>query len=246
MALRNLIVLLVLLAATSLGLAQGKIRFVTDSLHLVYWAPDIRQLDASDEQFAGQAYQLGQGAQTLTIELWAGTSSDLLTAVGTNSFAGQVDPGTFPGMGIVLPIGFPWGTPAFFQVLIYDSAASSFSAAYTTLGHYFGQTPIFQVTPGSTSYSSIVSHASPAFSTWADGSFNLDYLSLGSRGAIMLQLRNTCCTLEGEDLILTWSAPYILQCATNVLGPYSDVLGASSPFATNTFLHPQLFFRWRH
>src|SRR5580765_4642948 len=148
MALRNLIVLLVLLAASSLGLAQGKIRFVTDSLHLVYWAPDVRQLDTANGDLAGQAYQTGQGGQTLTIELWAGTSSDGLTPVGTNSFAGQVDSGTFPGMGIVLPIGIPWGTPAFFQVLVYDAAAGSFTAASTTLGHYFGQTPVVQVTPG--------------------------------------------------------------------------------------------------
>jgi hypothetical protein len=245
MLVRNLSVLLILLATTSLGLAQGRIRFVTDSLHLVYWSPDARQLGDSDAGLAGQAYQTGQGGQILTIELWAGTSWDVLTPVGTNSFAGQVDPGTFPGAGIVLPIGLPWGKPAFFQVLIYDAAAGSFSAAATTLGHYFGQTPVFQVTPGSTSYSSIVSHSSPAFSTWADGTFNLDYLSPGSRGAIMLQLRNTCCTLDGEDLMLSWSAPYILQSATNVLGPYSDVLGASSPFYTNTSLHPQLFFRWR-
>lgn len=245
MALRNLIVLLVLSAAPSLGLAQGKIRFVTDSLHLVYWSPNRSQLDASDEQLTGQAYQTGQGSQPLTIELWAGTSSDVLTPVATNSFAGQTAPGTFPGMGVVLPIGFPWGTPAFFQVLVYDADAGSFSAASTTLGHYFGQTPVFQVTPGSTSYSSIVSHVSPAFSTWADGTFNLDYLSPGSRGAIMLQLRNTCSTLQGDDLVLSWSPPYILQNSTNALGPYSDVPGASSPFLTNTFMHPQLFFRWR-
>ena len=245
MALRNLVFLFVLLATTSLGLAQGKIRFVTDSLHLVYWSPDVRQLDASDDGLAGQAYQTGQGGQTLTIELWAGTASDVLTSAATNSFAGQVDPGTFPGMGVVLPIGIPWGRPAFFQVLIYDAAAGSFSAASTTLGHYFAQTPVFQVTPGSIGYSSIVSHVSPAFSTWADGTFNLDNVAPGSRGAIMLQLRNTCFTLEGQDLVLSWSAPYILQSATNVLGPYSDVTGATSPFYTNTLLHPQLFFRWR-
>jgi len=44
-------------------------------------------------------------------------------------------------------------------------------------------------------------------------------------------------------IVISWSAG-ILQSATNVVGPYNDVLGATSPY-TNTPALPMKYFRLR-
>jgi hypothetical protein len=49
---------------------------------------------------------------------------------------------------------------------------------------------------------------------------------------------------NGSGLILNWNGGFILQSATNVQGPYSDVTSATSPY-TNKPLLPQQFFRLR-
>ena len=49
---------------------------------------------------------------------------------------------------------------------------------------------------------------------------------------------------QGNNLVLTWPAGWTLQSATNVLGPYSDVTGATSPYTNNMTLL-QLYFRLR-
>jgi hypothetical protein len=47
-----------------------------------------------------------------------------------------------------------------------------------------------------------------------------------------------------NNLVLTWPAPFLLQSATNVTGPYSDVVAAFSPWSP-TFNRPRAFFRLR-
>jgi hypothetical protein len=49
---------------------------------------------------------------------------------------------------------------------------------------------------------------------------------------------------QGNNLVLTWSSGS-LQSATSVLGPYSDVSGATSPYTVDTTVAPQQFFRLR-
>jgi hypothetical protein len=49
---------------------------------------------------------------------------------------------------------------------------------------------------------------------------------------------------NGGTLILTWPAPFILQSATSVNGPYRDVHGAVSPYSV-PMTAPQQFFRLR-
>ena len=48
----------------------------------------------------------------------------------------------------------------------------------------------------------------------------------------------------GASLVINWSGPYTLQSATNLPGPYDDVMGATNPF-TNLNALPQQFFRLR-
>jgi len=50
---------------------------------------------------------------------------------------------------------------------------------------------------------------------------------------------------QGNNFVLTWPAGWSLQTATNVLGPYVDVSGATSPFTNDISADPQRFFRLR-
>jgi hypothetical protein len=182
---KMLLSLLFSLAMATPALAQGKIRLVNDSLHLVYWDPSGAW---NPPGYSGQVYTNGAAGLGLAIELWAGTSSTALTLVGSTSFAGQVTPGTWTGMNILLPNGFPAGALTYFRVEIYDQAAGSFEHARFSY-YVYGASPIFTALPGVAAYNSIASHIpSPgATSTWADGTYNLDGdVFPGARGAIML------------------------------------------------------------
>jgi hypothetical protein len=53
-------------------------------------------------------------------------------------------------------------------------------------------------------------------------------------------------TRATSQFVLTWPGGLILQSATNVRGPYSDLPAASSPFTNNFAQGPQQFFRLRH
>ena len=46
-------------------------------------------------------------------------------------------------------------------------------------------------------------------------------------------------------MALSWPAPFVLQSATNLAGPYADVPGASSPWSTSFSQAKQSFFRLR-
>ena len=50
---------------------------------------------------------------------------------------------------------------------------------------------------------------------------------------------------QGNDLILTWPAGWSLQTATNVLGPFLDVPGATPPYTNDASLGQHNFFRLR-
>src|SRR5262245_31459287 len=84
------------------ALAQGKVRFVNDSLHCVYFTTDTSLLLIADQGLAGQAVPSTNGPLpsgiTLVPELWAGTSQSSLGFVGTdiNLFNTGI-PGTFDG-----------------------------------------------------------------------------------------------------------------------------------------------------
>jgi hypothetical protein len=165
--------LLLTLGLATTALAQGKVRFVNDSLHLVYWAPGWGGTNA------GQAYLLGEGGQTLTIELWAGTSSTALSRVAVTDFNGQGGPGTWAGMNVTLPSpNFPAGL-TFFEINIHPLGDPY---------RIFGTSGLFTASAsGVTAYFSLVQHNSPGNSTWADGTYSLDSISPGFRGAIMLE-----------------------------------------------------------
>jgi hypothetical protein len=148
---------------------QGKVNFQNNSLHLVFWVP------GSGTTNAGRPYLFGDGGVSLAIELWAGTSSTSLSLQATTDFAGQSSPGTWVGRTVQMP-SVPAGLD-FFDIVIKDVGG----------GFIYASSGLFTaMASGGAAYYSLVQHISPAFSTWADGTYNLDSFMPGARGAIML------------------------------------------------------------
>jgi hypothetical protein len=166
------------------ALAQGKIRLVNDSLHLVYFTTDTSYLLPGDQALAGQAYVLGEGQEALKIELWAGTSSTALSLVASTDFTGQGGPGTWLGVNVQMS-SIPAGL-AFFDIWVFDAALGSITNGIGGR-HYIGTSGLFTaMASGVAAYYSLVQHNSPGSSTWADGTFDLDSVLPGYRGAIQL------------------------------------------------------------
>jgi hypothetical protein len=68
--------------------------------------------------------------------------------------------------------------------------------------------------------------------------------SITSAAAIVNVAPTISITRDGLYIILTWPAPFILQSAASVVGPYLDVPGATSPYSVLA-TDPQRFFRLR-
>jgi hypothetical protein len=66
-----------------------------------------------------------------------------------------------------------------------------------------------------------------------------------TENAVVLQPK-LLSTREGENIIFNWSGAFFLQSATNVAGPYNDVLGASAPYTNSVISNQQEFFRLRN
>jgi hypothetical protein len=181
---KTLLSLLFILGTAMAAFAQGKVHFANNSLHLVYWDPFW--LKPQDQALAGQAYEFGQAGVTFAIELWAGTANSSLSLVSITSFSGQSSPGMWVGPNVVLP--FPGGTMDFFRIVVYDQSAGSYENA--SRGYFYtGATPIFTCfASAGVPYYFLTQHNSPVNSTWDDGTFNLDGVSLGDRGAIALSV----------------------------------------------------------
>lgn len=175
--------ILVLLVVTSeiAAVAQGKISFANDGLHLYYLNPTPSALSPADADLAGQPVPLGgilPSGITLLVDLYAGLSSGNLSYVTTTTFSNTI-PGRQNTVNLILS-GMPGGSPAFFQVQLRDSSTPvGFPRSY-----YSGVSDIFTTVPSaSIAYNSIVNHGGSALSSWADGTVAL---SGGGFGAIMI------------------------------------------------------------
>src|SRR5665213_755566 len=51
---------------------------------------------------------------------------------------------------------------------------------------------------------------------------------------------------HSNTIVLTWGSGAMLQCATNIVGPYTDLTDAVSPYIENFTNMPQRFFRLKH
>jgi hypothetical protein len=177
------LLLFTILSTTSatLALAQGKITFGNDSLHLVYMIPDTDRLLPADTSLAGQpvpAFGMLPSGRELAVDLWAGTSSTALLKVATTTLSST--PGIFGPVNISLA-GFPGGAADFFQVQVYDQIAGSYAAAAAGTLLYYGESYVFTCTPNpGTGYNSIVNNGPLSDSGWLPGTYPIPGYGMGS------------------------------------------------------------------
>jgi len=183
---KKLVLTLTALSLASMAaLAQGKITFANDSLHLVYYATD----GSANPTLAGSAVSSGNmpAGVTLVADLYGGSSSSSLTLLTTTSFG--VTAGRFTGVNFA-PAGIAAGGTSFFQVQVRDTAhASATLASNDAVAGYYGFSSIFTTTAGSSiAFNSIVNPNSPAFSTFAAGTYDMStQTSLsGARGVLAI------------------------------------------------------------
>jgi hypothetical protein len=176
-----LLVLTVSLA--SLGaLAQGKISFQTDSLHLVYFP----------SPFPGQGVDsahMPPGINFLA-DLYIGTSSSSLSLISSTTFSAV--PGKWNSLSVVVP-GIPGGTSVFVTTVIRDDAFApqpTFSFPYSP--GVWGYSQEFTFTLGSSiTYPPMWG----SNGTWPIGTWVLDQYGTGSRGAIVVGLIPEPCAI---------------------------------------------------
>lgn len=172
---------LALVAICGGAFAQGKISFVNDSLHRVYWDP--AGLKSADQALAGtgaMAAATPSGA-TLIADLYWGTASDNLAFLASTTLSPSI-PGHIPTQTLAIA-GQPGGTMEYFQVQIRQSGYANAAAARAAVA-YYGFSQVFTAVLGSFTPNSIVTHTAPSLSTWTDGTFLMDSTSPGWRGAI--------------------------------------------------------------
>lgn len=200
---KKLVVTTLALVACVSAFAQGKVSFGNDSNHLVTLFNDPARLPAAWNSLAGLAVPQTGGANAqnmglLTAELWAGSSAGSLAMVNSSAGAGQAGfaDGRLANRNVTLA-GLAGGTPAFFQVRIYETAAGSFANAQG--GNFLsGESPVFTAVPGAILPNSIVLPGAPSNSTWANGPIVLQaapepssfaFLGLGAAAMMILRRR---------------------------------------------------------
>jgi hypothetical protein len=188
---KNLLITIMATLVSVAAFGQGKLQFQNNTDNLIYFttgALDSRGFgfallpaDAGKTvggfPLAGSSAYTGPGSTiaalagspTLLAGLWAGLSAGSLSFVTATTIADVNLAGQINGVQATF-YWLPAGTPAFFQVQVYDNRATSASDSWSS-GHYAGSSPIFSATPQEAVYSPIYQTQSPVNSTWAAGTF---------------------------------------------------------------------------
>ena len=187
--------------------AQGKLSFINNSDNLIYFsttasAPLIPGILAADAgtvvggfalpgsgAYTGTGSTIASlaGAPTLVAALWGGTSGDSLALQTTSTIQDVNGEGQVVLVQTTFP-SLPAGTPAYFQIEVYDNRSTSAAAAWLAGGQYAGQSVPFRATPSAAVYDPIYQTGPTVSSTWAPGTALLtDYVGYpGYFGGIQL------------------------------------------------------------
>lgn len=168
---------------------QGKLAFQVDTTQLIYMTTQntatigLNPLDVGKTvagfPLAGSSLYSGAGstvaslagAPSFTVALFGGTAAGSLTLQATTTLAGASLAGQLNSLNVTFA-SLPAGTPAFFQIEVFDSTYASAAAAWAVPGKYAGETGVFQATPQASVYSPLYFTApSPVASTLPVGSF---------------------------------------------------------------------------
>jgi hypothetical protein len=203
---------------------QGKLAFANGNEHeghLIYFTTDTTKLFPQDRNTVVDGFPLaGSGlytglaldnnvpgtimslwnSPTFVAALYGGTSANSLSLQTTTTIDNWLSEGNMVPVNMIFgyntPTPLPGGTPAYFQIQVFDSRANAFSPvingvgggatdawAHWYAGEYAGESPIFQATPAPSTFNPIYQSSPPVNSTWAAGTFELvDYP--GAYGAI--------------------------------------------------------------
>lgn len=182
---------LVLTAVASLAclgaFAQGKIGFVTDSLHLVYWQGGA--LDGS----AVNSDNMAAGVTGVAAYLYMGTSSSSLFLYSSTTFGAQASgPGKWTLANVQANANGTTGAPAipsgsvFVEVAVLSTekaAPNTFDTASFGTFAAHGTSSLITFNLG-TSVTYPVLYGPNSGGSWAPGTQVLDQYGAGSRGAI--------------------------------------------------------------
>jgi hypothetical protein len=181
---------------------QGKLAFVNGPDQLIYMIPDASWMNPADVgktvngfPLAGSSLYTGTGgtiaslagAPSFSVALFAGATANSLSQVTVGTL-GNADFGGFinPQVNVTLA-SLPAGTPAFFQIQVFDSRYTDSAAAWAN-ATYAGESTVFQATPQLSVYSPIYQASAPVNSTLPIGTFvPVDYAAFpGYHGLIMV------------------------------------------------------------
>jgi len=181
---KKLILTLALVAGCASVFAQGRVNFNNDSLSLITLSSTPGTYLAADAALAGQAVgnlvPLPSGL-TLWAGLYGGNSQGSLFLYSVTALnSGSLGPGSIPathvqlaananGAPLINPItagtaigaSTPW-----FQIRVWDSRYATYEAAFGQAGAYTGESPEFQMNPGSIAYINV--GPAGANSTWVE------------------------------------------------------------------------------
>jgi PEP-CTERM motif len=188
---KSFVVIIASLFCTA-AFAQGRVNFLTDTLHLVYWGPTAGT-------FFGQAVNSDNappGLAGLAVDLYLGTSSSQMYLYSSTTFR-PLSP--FPGTWNPLNVqananaatgapAIPAGTTVFVEVQVRDTSAPA-PNIFTGLPDAFqayGTSSLFNYT-----LSSLIAPpglGNQTVGNWPLGTFNMDQYGTGSLGAIQVNL----------------------------------------------------------
>jgi hypothetical protein len=242
---KNLLITIMATLVCVAAFGQGKLQFMNNTDNLIYFTTNTNFLLPGDVgravggfPLAGSSAYTGAGSTiaalagspTLIAGLWAGYSAGSMTLQTTTTIADVNLAGQINGVQANFA-SLPAGTPAFCQVQVYDSRATSAFDAWAHYGWYAGVSPIFQATPQEAVYSPIYQTQSPVNSTWTPGTFApVDFAGFpGYFGGI-------------EVHVLGCLGPYFIEISqpTNQV----VVLGATAAFRVGALACPGPNYQW--
>ena len=164
--------------------AQGKLLFQVDSTQLIYMTTHSGRMNPYDVgktvagfPLAGSSLYTGAGstvaslagAPSFTAALFAGATAGSLSEVVTTTLADVNLAGQLNPVNVTLA-GLSAGTPAFFQIQVFDSRYANAAAAWASFD-YAGETGVFSAVPSAGAYSPLYQTSSPVNSTLPAGTF---------------------------------------------------------------------------
>lgn len=159
---------LIVSLASLAAFAQGRLSFANDSLHLVYYNPDVFPPPMGGSLVYGGNMPAGVN---LVADLYLGTASSALSLISSTTFSSSA-PGRWNTTSVTVP-GIPGGTTVFITIQVRDGAFAPealWTPSFAPPSVYWGFSVEFPFTLGTSgiTYPSIVEPPNPP---WPRGTY---------------------------------------------------------------------------